>query len=99
MIIDNVSANQTFCTRKSRNNKIHFKNPPSAPKMMDGDGSTSLENESVDTFVKLLILDFFLVPSFCRRRIILAHSSTHIHPTKRWSSSLSPKHLISKFHR
>jgi hypothetical protein len=45
---------------KSRNDNIFFENPRSISSMLAGNSWTSLSNGSLDTFAKLLILDFFL---------------------------------------
>ncbi|KAJ7200796.1 hypothetical protein GGX14DRAFT_167530 [Mycena pura] len=62
IIVNDVWSAQTFNMYKSRNavHDIHFENPRIVPKMRDGKSWTSLSDGSLDTFVKLLLLDFFL---------------------------------------
>jgi hypothetical protein len=59
IIVNDVWSGQTFET-KSRRNDIHFDNPRSIQNILDGKSWTSLADGTVDTFAKLLVLDFFL---------------------------------------
>ncbi|KAJ7252291.1 hypothetical protein C8J57DRAFT_1238171 [Mycena rebaudengoi] len=62
IIVNDVWSAQTFNMYRSRNivHDIHFENPRIVPKMRDGNSWTSLSDGSLDTFIKLLLLDFFL---------------------------------------
>lgn len=61
IIVNDVWSGQTFET-KSRDNDILFDNPRSIQSILDRTSWTSLADETttVDTFAKLLVLDFFL---------------------------------------
>jgi len=52
---------------KSRDDDIHFQNPRSIPSMLAGTSWTSLSDGSVETFAKLLVLDFFLASIYLQR--------------------------------
>jgi len=60
IIVNDVWSGQTFEVNKSRENDILFQNPRSISKILAGTSWTSLSDGSVDTFAKLLVLDFFL---------------------------------------
>src|SRR5271168_1922732 len=60
IIVNDVWSGQTFHINKSRDNDIHFQNPRSISKILAGTSWTSLSDGSVETFAKLLVLDFFL---------------------------------------
>ena len=58
--MNDVSSKQTFCTSKSRGGDIPFQNPRTISKILAGQSCTSLSDGSLETFAKLLVLDFFL---------------------------------------
>jgi hypothetical protein len=60
IIVNDVWSGQTFKVNKSCENDILFQNPRSISKILAGTSWTSLSDGSVDTFAKLLVLDFFL---------------------------------------
>lgn len=60
IIVNDVWSGQTFETNKSGDNDILFQNPRSISSILAGTSWTSLSDGSVDTFAKLLVLDFFL---------------------------------------
>lgn len=62
IIVNDVWSEQTFDMYGSRDNKlsIPFQNPRSISKILDGTSWTTHSDGSLDTFVKLLLLDFFL---------------------------------------
>ncbi|KAJ7016386.1 hypothetical protein C8F04DRAFT_537831 [Mycena alexandri] len=60
IIVNDVWSAQTFNRSRNIVHDIHFENPRIVPKMRDGKSWTSLSDGSLDTFVKLLLLDFFL---------------------------------------
>ncbi|KAJ4366457.1 hypothetical protein N0V83_008093 [Neocucurbitaria cava] len=59
IIVNDVWSTQTFRTNKSRDGHITFHNPRSISSMLSGDSWTSLSDGTIDTFAKLLVLDFF----------------------------------------
>lgn len=67
IIVNDVWSGQTFHMNKSRNNDILFENPRSISRILDGTSWTSLSDGSVDTFAKLLVLDFFLASIYLQR--------------------------------
>lgn len=60
IIVNDVWSDQTFHINKSHDNDIDFQNPRSISKILDGTSWTSFSDGSVETFAKLLVLDFFL---------------------------------------
>lgn len=60
ILVNDVWSGQTFEVKKSREKDILFENPRSISKILAGTSWTSLSDGSVDTFAKLLVLDFFL---------------------------------------
>ncbi|KAF1844214.1 uncharacterized protein K460DRAFT_419159 [Cucurbitaria berberidis CBS 394.84] len=60
IIVNDVWSRQTFRTNKSRNSHILFQNPRTISNMLAGTSWTSLSDGSLDTFAKLLVVDFFL---------------------------------------
>jgi hypothetical protein len=60
IIVNDVSSKQTFSTSKSDGGDIPFENPRTISKILDGESCTSLSDGSLETFAKLLVLDFFL---------------------------------------
>ncbi|KAI9666705.1 MAG: hypothetical protein M1821_004641 [Bathelium mastoideum] len=67
IIVNDVWSGQTFRTNKSRDDNIHFHNPRSVSSMLAGTAFTSLSDGSLDTFAKLLVLDFFLASIYLQR--------------------------------
>jgi hypothetical protein len=67
IIVNDVWSGQTFHINKSQDNDIHFQNPRSISSILAGDSWTSLSDGSVDTFAKLLVLDFFLASIYLQR--------------------------------
>jgi hypothetical protein len=67
IIVNDVWSGQTFHINKSQNNDILFENPRSISSILAGDSWTSLSDGSVDTFAKLLVLDFFLASIYLQR--------------------------------
>lgn len=65
--MNDVWSGQTFHTNKSGENDIHFENPRSISNILAGTSWTSLSDGSVDTFAKLLVLDFFLASIYLQR--------------------------------
>jgi hypothetical protein len=60
IIVNDVSSKQTFRTSRSRGGDIPFENPRTISKILAGKSCTSLSDGSLETFAKLLVLDFFL---------------------------------------
>jgi hypothetical protein len=60
IIVNDVWSKQTFRMDKSSNEYIFFQNPRSVSDMRDGTSLTFLSDGSLDTFAKLLVLDFFV---------------------------------------
>jgi hypothetical protein len=64
IIVNDVGSRQNFRRNFRRNTSseddILFENPRSISKIQDGTSWTSLSDGSLDTFAKLLVLDFFL---------------------------------------
>ncbi|OCK74492.1 hypothetical protein K432DRAFT_398051 [Lepidopterella palustris CBS 459.81] len=60
IIVNDVSSKQTFRTSKSRGGDIPFQNPRTNSKILAGKSCTSLSDGPLETFAKLLVLDFFL---------------------------------------
>jgi hypothetical protein len=60
IIVNDVWSGQTFHINKSRHYDILFQNPRSISSILAGTSWTSLSDGSVETFAKLLVLDFFL---------------------------------------
>ena len=67
IIVNDVSSRQTFCMNKSRDGHILFQNPRSISSMLAGTSWTSFSDGSLDTFAKLLVLDFFLASIYLQR--------------------------------
>lgn len=67
IIVNDVWSDQTFHINKSGDNDIHFQNPRSISNILAGTSWTSLSDGSVDTFTKLLVLDFFLASIYLQR--------------------------------
>ncbi|KAN0104858.1 hypothetical protein V8E51_010603 [Hyaloscypha variabilis] len=67
IIVNDVWSEQTFEVNKSRDNDIHFQNPRSISSILAGTSLTSHSDGSVDTFAKLLVLDFFLASIYLQR--------------------------------
>lgn len=67
IIVNDVWSRQVFHTSKSRDNDIVFQNPRSISSILDGNSWTSLSDGSLDTFAKLLVLDFFLASIYMQR--------------------------------
>jgi hypothetical protein len=67
IIVNDVSSGQTFSMNKSRHDDIIFRNPRSISSMLAGTSWTSLSDGSLDTFAKLLVLDFFLASIYLQR--------------------------------
>ncbi|KAF7344700.1 hypothetical protein MVEN_01630400 [Mycena venus] len=82
IIVHDVWSTQTFNMYRSRNivHDIHFENPRIVPKMLERKSWTSLSDGSLDTFVKLLLLDFFL-------------ASVYLQPVDYYGSLIWPKVL------
>ncbi|KAF4441571.1 hypothetical protein F53441_11975 [Fusarium austroafricanum] len=60
VIVHDVWSRQPFNTEKSNKSGIIFKNPRNTTAMIDQTSCTSLPDKKIDTFAKLLVLDFFL---------------------------------------
>ena len=60
IIVNDVWSEQTFRVNKSRDDNIPFENPRSISGILAGTSWTSLSDGSLNTFAKLLTLDFFL---------------------------------------
>jgi hypothetical protein len=58
--VHDVWSRQPFNTAKSSNSGIIFQNPRNIAAMMDQTSCTSLSDNKIDTFARLLLLDFFL---------------------------------------
>lgn len=67
IIVNDVWSGQTFHINKSRDNDIHFQNPRTISSILAGTSWTSLSDGSVDTFAKLLVLDFFRASIYMQR--------------------------------
>jgi hypothetical protein len=67
IIVNDVWSAQTFHVNKSPKNDIHFPNPRSFSSIQDGTSLTSLSDGTVDTFAKLLVLDFFSASIYLQR--------------------------------
>jgi hypothetical protein len=67
IIVNDVWSGQTFNINKSCDNDILFQNPRSISSILAGTSWTSLSDGSVDTFAKLLVLDFFLASIYLQR--------------------------------
>ncbi|KAF2726680.1 hypothetical protein EJ04DRAFT_557852 [Polyplosphaeria fusca] len=60
IIVNDVWFKQEFKTNKPRDEPIHFQNPRNISKMLAGNSLTSCSDGTLDTFAKLVVLDFFL---------------------------------------
>ena len=86
IIVNDVWSGQTFSTNpdqtsnsnKSRDNDILFQNPRSVSNILAGTSWTSLSDGTVETFAKLLVLDFFF-------------ASIYLQPVDYYSSLIYPK--------
>ncbi|KAE9370067.1 hypothetical protein N431DRAFT_559358 [Stipitochalara longipes BDJ] len=68
IIVNDVWSGQTFeTTNKSRDNDIDFENPRTISSILSGTSWTSLSDGSVETFAKLLVLDFFHASIYLQR--------------------------------
>ncbi|KAL9094002.1 MAG: hypothetical protein Q9165_003672 [Trypethelium subeluteriae] len=67
IIVNDVGFLQTFSMNKSSDGDIDFQNPHSISSMLDGTSLTHLSDGSLDTFAKLLVLDFFLASIYLQR--------------------------------
>lgn len=67
IIVNDVWSGQTLHINKSSDNDILFQNPRSISSILAGTSWTSLSDGSVDTFAKLLVLDFFLASIYLQR--------------------------------
>jgi len=65
--VNDVRSGQTFHINKSQDNDILFQNPRSISSIRDKTSWTSLSDGSVNTFAKLLVLDFFLASIYLQR--------------------------------
>ena len=65
--MNDVRSGQTFHINKSQDNDILFQNPRSISSIRDKTSWTSLSDGSVNTFAKLLVLDFFLASIYLQR--------------------------------
>ncbi|KAE8449659.1 hypothetical protein EG329_007989 [Mollisiaceae sp. DMI_Dod_QoI] len=85
IIVNDVWSGQTFHINKSRDNDIHFQNPRTISSILAGNNWTSLSDGSVDTFAKLLVLEFF-------------HASIYLQPVDYYGpliySQLSEKEVL-----
>ncbi|KAK6988705.1 hypothetical protein R3P38DRAFT_2742358 [Favolaschia claudopus] len=80
IIVNDVWSTQEFDMYRSRSivHTTRFENPRIVPKMRDGKSWTALSDGSLDTFVKLLLLDFFL-------------ASVYLQPVDYYGSLIWPK--------
>ncbi|KAF1996738.1 hypothetical protein P154DRAFT_579675 [Amniculicola lignicola CBS 123094] len=60
IIVNDVWSKQTFRQNKSGDAHISFQNPRSTSRMLARTSWTSMSDGTLDTFAKLLVLDFFL---------------------------------------
>ncbi|MCJ1313631.1 hypothetical protein MMC25_007310 [Agyrium rufum] len=67
IIVNDVGSDQIIHTNKSRDNDILFQNPRSISSILAETSWTSLSDGTVDTFAKLLVLDFFLASLYLQR--------------------------------
>ncbi|KAK3384025.1 hypothetical protein B0T24DRAFT_662434 [Lasiosphaeria ovina] len=67
IIVNDVWSEQNFSVNKSSDDGIIFQNPRGISAMLAGTGWTSLSDGTLDTFAKLLILDFFLASIYLQR--------------------------------
>ncbi len=67
IIVNDVGSWQKSRRNNSSEDNIRFENPRSISSMLDGTSWTSLSDGSLDTFAKLLVLDFFLASIYLQR--------------------------------
>ncbi|KAF7508159.1 hypothetical protein GJ744_009600 [Endocarpon pusillum] len=67
IIVHDVASWQESRRNNFSEDNIRFENPRSVSSMLDGTSWTSLSDGSLDTFAKLLVLDFFLASIYLQR--------------------------------
>lgn len=67
IIVNDVWSQQVFRVNKSHDNDIHFQNPRTISSIQDKKSFTSLSDGTVETFAKLLVLDFFSASIYLQR--------------------------------
>ncbi|KAF4460908.1 hypothetical protein FALBO_12291 [Fusarium albosuccineum] len=67
IIVHDVWSKQPFRTNKTPDDYITFKNPRSTTNMLDGTSWISLSDGTLETFAKLLVLDFLLASIYLQR--------------------------------
>ncbi len=67
IIVNDVWSKQVFRGSRSRRDDISFQNPRSVSNMLAGNSWSALSDGSLDTFIKLLILDFFHASIYLQR--------------------------------
>lgn len=67
IVVNDVHMEQSFSTGKDRHDQLSYENPRTITHIINGDSWTALSDGTMDTFAKLLVMDFFLASIYLQK--------------------------------